>query len=145
MENQTPKRAAIFSSSSHIQDCRDYATREGFTIVAELLEEGRNTSPEREGIHALLTAAQEGKFDVILIPELSQLSQESEKAASIIISLEGHDIRCISISQNILLGGEAGTFTNMVTAIRTKAAEIERERLMVRRRAGLKQPERNQE
>ena len=137
--NKDSKRAAIFSSSSHIQDCREYAAREGYTIVAELLEEGRNTSLERQSIQALFTAAKEDRFDAVLIPQLSQLSQENEEVVSIIISLEGHGIRCISITQNILLGGEAGTFTNMVSAIRAKVAEIERERLTARRRAGRRQ------
>ena len=137
--NKDPKRAAIFSSSSHIQDCRVYAIREGYTIVTELLEEASDTTPERQSIQALFTAVQEGTFDAVLIPSLHMLSNESETVARIIVTLEGYGVRCISIAQNILLGGEAGTFTNMVAAIRTKVAEIERERLTARRRAGRRQ------
>ena len=133
---ETPKRAAIFSSYTHIQECKEYATREGYEIVAEFQEVASNSSIDRQVIQAILTAAEQGTFDALLIPRLSQLSHESEKVAKIIISLEERGIRCISITQNILMGGEAGTFTNMVAAIRTKVAEIERERLAIRRRAG---------
>jgi len=139
MEATPQKRAAIFLSSSHIFDCREYATREGYQVVAEFLEESSDSSLERQSIQALCTAAQEGRFDAVLIPSLSQLSQDSEKATSIIITLEGYGVRCISITQNILLGGEVGTFMNMIAAIRTKVAEIERERLTARRRAGRRQ------
>ena len=135
---ELPKRAAIFSSSSHLLACREYAVREGYTVVTEFVEETSDSSFERASIEALFTAAQEGICDVILIPELRTLSQESETAARIMITLESYMVRCISITQNILLGGEAGTFTNMVAAIRAKVAEIERERLAARRRAGRK-------
>ena len=137
--NKELKRAAIFSSSSHILDCREYATREGYQVVAEFLEESSDASLERQSIQALCTAAQEGTFDAVLIPSLHMLSSESETVARIIVTLEGYGVRCISITQNILLGGEIGTFMNMVAAIRTKVAEIERERLTARRRAGRRQ------
>src|SRR5215831_13024512 len=93
------KRAAIFSSSSQLLKCREYAAWEGYSVVTELLEDASDTTLKRPGIQTLFTAAQEGTFDTVLIPSLDMLSGESDTAAWISVILAEYGVRCISITQ----------------------------------------------
>lgn len=86
------------------RNCERYAKREGWTIIARYHDKaisGTQDEKGREGYAAMLRAAREKQFDVLLIDDLSRLSRDSmktEEARRLFVFLK---IRLIGISDGI--------------------------------------------
>ena len=90
------KRTAVYARfSSELQQehsiddqislCRNYAAKNGLDVVATFCDRARSGSSiyGRDGLMELLSAAREGKFDVILTEALDRLSRDQEDLAGI--------------------------------------------------------------
>ena len=83
-------RAAIYArcaapadAAQAIQDqvgpCQAFAERVGWTVTCVFQDAGRSgaTSVGREGLFAMMTAAERGEFDVVLAQDLDRLSRNA--------------------------------------------------------------------
>ena len=89
-------RAAIYSRFSSdlqrdrsVEDqialCRDYAARNGLTVVASYDDRARSGSSliNRDGIMRLLDAAKDRQFDVLIVEALDRISRDQEDLAGV--------------------------------------------------------------
>jgi DNA invertase Pin-like site-specific DNA recombinase len=64
------------SIPAQLNEMRDFAAARGWTIVSEFVDPGfSGTDMDRPGLHALLAAAEERAYDILLVHELSRLSR----------------------------------------------------------------------
>ena len=112
-----PPRAAIYarfstdlqnerSTEDQIDLCRAYAEREGFEVVATYADKARSGASliGRDQIMQMLTDAQAGKFDVIIVEALDRLSRDMEDLAGIHKRMSFLGIRILAVHE-----GEAST------------------------------------
>ncbi len=65
-----------FSLDQQLREMHEFAKKRGWQVVAEFIEPGESgTTTERPQLEALLHAAEEGSFDIVLVHELSRLSR----------------------------------------------------------------------
>ncbi|PSJ55821.1 recombinase family protein [Mesorhizobium soli] len=104
------KRAAIYARYSSdlqtdrsIEDqvslCSDFAAKQGLAIVAEFDDRARSGASimGRDGVLAMMDAARDGKFDVLVVEALDRLSRDQEDLAGIYKRLThiGVEIRAV--------------------------------------------------
>lgn len=73
----TPMQAEEgFSLDQQLREMHEFARQKGWKVVAEFVEPGESgTTTKRPQLEALLHAAEEGSFDIVLVHELSRLSR----------------------------------------------------------------------
>src|SRR5260370_5594624 len=115
--NRTSRRAAIYaristdkqnplSPSDEERKCREYADRNGITVVGGHVycDEGLSgVGLDRPALQRLLRAAlkRTRDFDVILVDDTSRLSRSTEDVLSIYRDLNFAGVQLIAVSQNI--------------------------------------------
>lgn len=66
------------SITAQLNEIREYATARGWTVVSEFVDAGiTGQTLDRPGLQSLLTAAEQGAFDILIVHELSRLSRSS--------------------------------------------------------------------
>ncbi len=66
------------SSTAQLNEIREYATARSWTVVSEFVDAGiSGQTLDRPGLQNMLTAAEQGAFDVVIVHELSRLSRSS--------------------------------------------------------------------
>src|SRR5262245_39132972 len=103
-------RAAIYSryssdlqSDRSIEDqvvlCTDFALRQNLTIVAAYDDRARSGASiiRRDGVQAMMDAARDGQFEVLIVEALDRLSRDQEDLAGIYKRLThvGIEIRAV--------------------------------------------------
>lgn len=114
-------RAAIYARyssenqrESSIEDqvrlCREEAARHGFTVVHAWSDpETSGQLKERPGLQAMLTAAERGEFDVLLIDDTSRLSRDTSDALHLLKQLQFWSIRLIARADSLDTHAGAGS------------------------------------
>lgn len=91
-----PPRAAIYarystdlqnekSSSDQIHDCRAFAQREGYQVVATFQDDAQSGAfmHGRIGLQSMLERALSGEFDIILVEAFDRISRSMADMAKI--------------------------------------------------------------
>lgn len=96
---------------------------------------GQNT--QRPGYQEMLKAAYQGKFDTIVVYRLDRFSRNASEAIKTLLSLDEVDVAFISVSQPVLNLGHENPFRRTMLAAFAEIAEIERQTIVSRVKAGL--------
>lgn len=96
------------------------------------------TNLNRPGYKKLLEAAYAQKIDTILVYRLDRFSRNASDAIKTLLSLDEAGVGFISITQPVLNLGHENPFRRTMLAAFAEIAEIERQTIVTRVKAGLK-------
>lgn len=106
--------------------------------VTEFRDEGiSGTTTRRPGFQAMLEAAHAGKIDTIVCYKLDRFSRSATTAIRLLLNLDEVGVAFISVTQPVLNLGHENPFRRTMLAAFAEIAEIERETIVARVRAGL--------
>ncbi len=89
-----------FSLDQQLREMHEYARQKGWEIVAEFVEPGESgTKKKRPQLEAMLQAAEEGSFDIVLVHELSRLSRSVYHTFDIFDRLGKADVGFASVRE----------------------------------------------
>jgi len=89
-----------FSLDQQLREMHEFARQKGWEVVAEYIEAGQSgTTMDRPQLEALLQAAEEGAFDILLVHELSRLSRSVYDTFDIFEHLGQHHIGFASVRE----------------------------------------------
>lgn len=91
----------------------------------------------RPAYQQMLKDAFKGKIDLILVYSLDRMSRSAKEAIHVLLELEQMGVEFISVSQPVLNLGAENPFRRTLLAAFAEIAEIERETIAERVRAGL--------
>ena len=81
------------------RNCRGFAAREGWTIVARFADEALSgATRSRPGYLRMLAAAEQGAFDVLLVDDLSRLSRDEVEMKQAIRRFRFRGVRIVGVS-----------------------------------------------
>ncbi|SMH62814.1 recombinase family protein [Azospirillum agricola] len=87
------------SIEDQIRVCRDYATRQGWTITNVYTDYAiSGASMMRSGIQQLMQDAAVGKFDILLAEDLDRISRDQEDIAGIYKRIQFADARIVTLA-----------------------------------------------
>lgn len=92
----------------------------------------------REQYQNMLKDAYNYKFDTIVVYRLDRLSRNATDAIQVLLELDKYGVGFISVTQPILNLGADNPFRRTILAAFAELAEIERETIVARVKAGLK-------
>lgn len=92
---------------------------------------------KRPGFQALLDAAYQKKIDTIIVYRLDRFSRHATTAIRLLLNLDEQGVAFISVTQPVLNLGHENPFRRTMLAAFAEIAEIERETIVARVRAGL--------
>lgn len=92
---------------------------------------------DRPGYQDLLKAAYAGKFDTLIVYRLDRFSRNASDAIKTLLSLDELGIGFISVTQPVLNLGHENPFRRTMLAAFAEIAEIERQTIVTRVKAGL--------
>lgn len=109
------KRAAIYARFStdrqndrsvedQVESCRALASREGLTVVSVFSDRARSgaTMHGRDGIRAMLSAAAERTFDVLVCESTSRIGRDQEDRAGIHKRLKFAEISILTVTSGVI-------------------------------------------
>jgi DNA invertase Pin-like site-specific DNA recombinase len=137
------KRAAIYTRVSTIDqhpetqllDLRRLAEQRGFEIVHEYTDRISGAKAKRPGLDEMLTAAHRREFDVVLVWAADRLARSVRHFLEVLDTLNHLGIEFVSFRENLDTGGPLG---RAVVVIVSAVAELERNLIIERVRAGLR-------
>ena len=91
----------------------------------------------RPGLQAMLKSAYKGKVDTIIVYRLDRLSRNASTAIRMILDLDEVGVAFISVTQPVLNLGHENPFRRTMLAAFAEIAEIERETIAARVKAGI--------
>ncbi len=97
-------RQSPSSISDQIRKCRDYAARQGWSVLDQHIysdEAISATSTARQGLQRLLAAAMGRMFDCILIDDTSRLTRRLADALNLYEKLTFAGVRLVAVSQGV--------------------------------------------
>ena len=113
------KRVAIYgrvstsgqSTDIQLQECRGYAERSGYTVVAEYTDtiSGITSKDDRQALSQLLEDAFLRKFDTVVVYSIDRLGRSLKHCLEILETLKSHHCDFISIKQQIDTSSPTGT------------------------------------
>ena len=98
-ENQRPE-----SIEDQVAACRRLAGQRGFTIVEDHVYSDQAQSgarKDRPGLAALLSAAERGQFQVVLVDDLSRLARDNYLMLSVLAELHFAGVRVVSVADGL--------------------------------------------
>lgn len=106
--------------------------------ILEFSDEGLSgTDLTRPGYQELLSAAYDKKIDTIVVYRLDRFSRNASDAIKTLLSLDEFGVAFISITQPVLNLGHENPFRRTMLAAFAEIAEIERQTIITRVKAGL--------
>lgn len=88
------------SIEDQLRLCRDYATRQNWTIVETYVDRAvSGASLMRVGIQALMSDAQRGRFDVVLAEALDRISRDQEDVAGVFKRLRFAGVTIMTLAE----------------------------------------------
>jgi DNA invertase Pin-like site-specific DNA recombinase len=96
---------------------------------------GKTTN--RPGFQAMLDAAYASKVDTIIVYRLDRFSRNATTAIKLLLNLDESGVAFISVTQPVLNLGHENPFRRTMLAAFAEIAEIERDTIVARVRAGL--------
>ncbi len=94
-------------------------------------------SNRRPGFNKMLTLANRGSIDTIVVYRLDRFSRDANTAIQLLLELDRVGVAFIAVSQPVLNLGHQNPFRRTMLAAFAEIAEIEREAIVARVRAGL--------
>jgi DNA invertase Pin-like site-specific DNA recombinase len=91
----------------------------------------------REAFQRMLGDARDGKIDTIIVYKLDRFSRNATTAINLLLNLDEAGVAFISVTQPVLNLGHENPFRRTMLAAFAEIAEIERETIVSRVRAGL--------
>lgn len=145
------KRACILARvSTHHQDpkhqvnaLRNYCKANNLEVVKEITSTvtGNTTNNRRVDLVELLTLAEEGSIDKVVVTELSRIGRKPREVQKVLDTLNGFKVSVIFTQLGIESLDEYGESTlsgNLVIAIHSEIAQYERQQLSERIKSGIK-------
>ena len=137
------KRAVLYARVSTFEQCpetqlldlRRLAEQRGFEIVHEYTDRISGTKAKRPGLDELLTAAHRREFDVVMVWAADRLARSVRHFLEVLDTLNHLGIEFVSFRENLDTGGPLG---RAVVVIVSAVAELERNLIIERVRAGLR-------
>jgi DNA invertase Pin-like site-specific DNA recombinase len=114
-ENQRPE-----SIEDQVAACRRLAHQRRFTIVEDHIYSDQAQSgarKDRQGLAALLTAAQTGRFQVVLVDDLSRLARDNYLMLSVLAELHFAGVRVVSVADGLDSHDEEATLGIQIRGI----------------------------
>lgn len=106
--------------------------------LSEFKDEGiSGSTTKRPGYQDLLAAAQAKKIDTIIVYRLDRFSRNASEAIKTLLSLDEVGVGFISVTQPVLNLGHENPFRRTMLAAFAEIAEIERQTIVTRVKAGL--------
>lgn len=106
--------------------------------VLTFVDEGiSGKTTNRPGLTALMDAAFKGQIDTIVVYRLDRFSRNASTAIRMILSLDDAGVAFISVTQPVLNLGHENPFRRTMLAAFAEIAEIERDTIVARVKAGL--------
>ena len=120
------------SVERQIHELREIAGRNQFRVVSEYSDEGISGSLEsRKGLNNMIHDALMGKFDTIMVLELSRLGRSVKNMCEIAETLKSKNIHLYCVNQNIDTSTIVGElFFNIINSISQYERELIRERTL---------------
>jgi len=120
---------------------RELAARQGWQVVAEFVDESSGARSDRPALRAMLEAASQRRFDLLLFWSLDRLSRQGAlKTLELLDQLSRHGVAWRSYTEPYL--DSAGPFGEALIALLASLARQERLRIQERVRAGLERARR---
>src|SRR6516162_5018317 len=114
-ENQRPE-----SIQDQVAACRRLAGQRGFTIVEDHVyfdQAQSGARKDRPGLAALLSAAERGQFQVVLVDDLSRLARDNYLMLSVLAELRFNGVRVVSVADGLDSDDEEATLGIQVRGI----------------------------
>ena len=96
----TPMQTEEGALGQQLREMYEFAHQKGWQVVAEYVEAGQSgITMNRPQLEALLQAAEEGAFDILLVHELSRLSRSVYDTFIILNTLSQHNVGLASVQE----------------------------------------------
>jgi DNA invertase Pin-like site-specific DNA recombinase len=119
-----------------LRDLREYASRRGWKIAEEYVDQGVSGAREtRPALNRLMKDAGRRKFDGVLVWKLDRFGRSLRHLVNALAELEARGVSFVSLGDNIDLSTPAG---RLMFQIIGAMAEFERALIQERVRAGLR-------
>jgi DNA invertase Pin-like site-specific DNA recombinase len=107
-----------YSLDTQEKICRDFASRNGYTIVGVFKDDGKSgTSLNRPALQALLTRAQEERaVQAIIVQETDRLARNTIDHLTVRTLLQKADVKLISVAQPMLDDSPEGNMIDTILA-----------------------------
>jgi DNA invertase Pin-like site-specific DNA recombinase len=137
------KRAALYMRVSTIDqhpetqlhDLRQLATQRGFEIVEEYTDKISGTKAKRPGLDQLMRDAHRGRFDVVVVWACDRLARSVRHFLDVLDQLNHLNVEFVSFRENLDTAGPLGRAVIVIISV---VAELERNLIIERVRAGLR-------
>lgn len=137
------KRAALYMRVStvdqhpetQLHDLRQLASQRGFEIVEEYTDKISGTKAKRPGLDQLIRDAHRGRFDVVVVWACDRLARSVRHFLEVLDQLNHLNVEFVSFRENLDTAGPLG---RAVVVIISVVAELERNLIIERVRAGIR-------
>jgi len=117
-------------------ELREYASRRGWNIVGEYVDEGISGSKEsRPQLNRLMTDVHRRKFEIVLVWKIDRFGRSLKHLVNALADLDSYGVAFVSLRDNLDLSTPSG---RLMFQIIGAMAEFERALIQERVRAGLK-------
>jgi DNA invertase Pin-like site-specific DNA recombinase len=124
------------SPEMQLAELREYASRRGFKIVSEYVDEGVSGSKEsRPELNRLMADAHRRKFDAVPCWKIDRFGRSPRHLVNALADLDAYQVAFISLKDNLDLSTPSGRLMFQIVGA---MAEFERALIQGRVRAGLK-------
>lgn len=144
------KRVAIYgrvstvnqSTDIQLNECREYATRCGYEVVAEFADviSGTTSGDERPAMKQLLEDSFKHKFSAVIVYSIDRCGRSLKHCLEILDTLKSHNCDFISIKQQIDTSNSTG---QLIFNIFASLASFERNMILERTALGRERAKRN--
>jgi DNA invertase Pin-like site-specific DNA recombinase len=123
------------STDIQLQECREYASRCGYEIVAEYTDtiSGTTSKDDREALTRLLEDSFARKFDAVVVYSIDRLGRSLKHCLDILDTLRERQVQFVSIKQQIDTGSSVG---KLIFEIFACLASYERTQILERTALG---------
>jgi DNA invertase Pin-like site-specific DNA recombinase len=124
------------SPEMQLSDLREYASRRGWEVFAEYVDNGVSGAKEsRPELNRLMAAAHRRDFDVVLCWKVDRFGRSLKHLVNALADLDSYGIAFVSLRDNLDLSTPSG---RLMFQIIGAMAEFERSLIQERVRAGLR-------
>jgi DNA invertase Pin-like site-specific DNA recombinase len=124
-----------------LEDLREYASRRGWEIAGEYLDEGVSGSKEsRPELNRLVSDSHLRKFDIVLVWKIDRFGRSLRHLVNALADLDSYGVAFASLKDNLDLSTPSG---RLMFQIIGAMAEFERALIQERVKAGLHNARRN--
>jgi DNA invertase Pin-like site-specific DNA recombinase len=119
------------------RELRAAARRMDLRVVLDIRETGRGTNNDRPGLVRVLSAAQRGEVDVVLVWKLDRFGRSAFDLLGNIRQLDAAGVRFVAITQGIDIRPGGDPMSRLMLTLLSAIAEFERDLIVERTRLGL--------